>query len=142
MKSYPIARYTLHDFEDYKNDFQIVTEAVLPYAATTTQTQDHNFWIEYENGICFCKYQGKRLPLSDVQNAALNNICLNVFRDIRSMTRLVVYEGRVSFNVEHNPYAIVYTADGKRPDFISYPGEEWETLTIQIKPHWFHMYTV
>ena len=77
--------------------------------------------------------------LSSKQQQSLNNIIKSFTYEYSYPSEIIVYENRVSFHEVSKQYALVYTVDGTKPDFLYKPTDSTKIHVRQINEHWFHV---
>ena len=133
-------RLYVNDFEKYENDFNIIKDKMLQYINIAEETNLHDFWIEFNNGVICCKYNKKFIDLNEKETEALNNISTKAFRcKDAQLSKITVYKNRIAFNTEGNLYALVFSADDKKPQFICFPDESLKIKIKKIKDNWYHV---
>ena len=93
------------------------------------RSDDGNYYISNNNVI---------VHLSSKQQQSLNNIIKSFTYEYSYPSEIIVYENRVSFHEVSKQYALVYTVDGTKPDFLYKPTDSTKIHVRQIKENWFN----
>ena len=130
------------DVKNYADDFTVIADLALSeykdmrYEGDERlefligRSDDGNYYISNNNVI---------VHLSSKQQQSLNNIIKSFTYEYSYPSEIIVYENRVSFHEVSKQYALVYTVDGTKPDFLYKPTDSTKIHVRQIKENWFHV---
>ena len=128
------------DFKNYADDFTVVADLALSeyrdmrYEGDERlefligRSDDGNYYISNNNVI---------VHLSSKQQQSLNNIIKSFTYEYSYPSEIIVYENRVSFHEVSKQYALVYTVDGTKPDFLYKPTDNIKIHVRKIKENWY-----
>lgn len=131
------------NFDIYKSDFQFIVNE-MTYLAEQNLNNDDFISIIYDTDIRAeinndITSQPLKLSLSTTIKDALKNIDKAFDEKDNLFKRLLIYKDRITFSTEGNLYAIIYTADNSKPQFMNIATEQFSIKTKMIEKCWYHV---
>ena len=141
--------YKVENFEEYKQDFEAVANFCLEYledkfedsgkeyaciAYCSTNDKKNHYLLYYAPGI----ENNIVIPVSEALQKNINNIG-NAFSPKKGLDVIYCFPDKVSFAIENFRYAVVYTANGEKPNAIVFSKKDERVHTKKINHHWYHV---
>ena len=130
------------DFKNYADDFAVVADMALSEYKDMRYEGDER--LEFligrsDDGNYYISNNSVIVHMSAKQQDSLNHVVQSFTYEYSYPSEIIVYENRVSFHEVTKQYALVYTVDGKRPDFLYKPTDNTKIHVREIKEHWFQV---
>lgn len=141
--SYIQWEHKITNFDIYRSDFQSIVNE-MTYLAEETLNDGDFISIKYGTDIRTELNNGGtsqtvNLSLSTTVKDALKNINKAFDEKNNLFMGLIIYKDRITFCTEGNLYAIVYTADNSKPQFMNIVTEKFSIKTKRIEKCWYHV---
>ena len=135
-------RFRIDDFNKYKMDFQVVVEEILSFDYTCNDTEVIKARLDYNNNdvqlvAVIDESIEKKISLKEDILLKIKSLFRNKYA---AFDRIMFNDKRVTFCTEGNLYAIAYTVNGKKPQYMSSPTEKFEIEVERIDKNWFHIF--
>ena len=136
--------YKIDDFDEYKNDFQIVADFAKDYFESEDFDMDEDYKICYlvpkydkiSSSYYFWSSADEEIELPDDVEKSLYTLDTEAFKDKDARMDHIRYnEGRITFCTNNGQYAVVYSFDDKKPAFVNVPDENNKIGVKKIEKH-------
>lgn len=123
-------------FEEYREDYEIVAKYCIEFFVEQDINFDETNYVSYGHKKLY--YEGEKFQLPEDVQKSFSNLG-KAFNESDIDLYDVYYEkNRLSFHIEGEPYAIVYSFYGNKPTYWSSPGDGG-VLVKKIDRHWYYI---
>ena len=133
---------SIRGFNRYTKDFQVMADIILEHEDEINQ-QEYPWLHSGSSGLpsndAYIKIQnGAYLPLTDIEKEHVKkaNEAYHAATD-HDMDGIALKENEIWFGSEGRGYCVVYTKDGKRPDYSKYTSKNREVSIRKYSSHWY-----
>lgn len=129
---------TIEDFEDYKEDFNIVAEFCSDYIKEKKKENSDNYdWLSISKGSELY-FDGENLELPEEVQEAVISVADAISDGEVHFDIIRCYDDSVYFCTQNGSYSVVYSPNEK-PRSMSSPDEKEKVSVRKIEDGWYHV---
>ena len=125
-------------FETQKNSFENIKNRIMQ-VQQEYNCKEIELWLNYPfKDACF-EINKTKVNLTEQEIEWIDDIY--DFGYGECLSRIIYTDERVLFGFNGNGYAIVYSVNGRKPEYMSAPNEYWKSKRKYFKDGWYYFTT-